>query len=250
MREDHTLHVVEPQAWRTSAWAILQGSLDHQAARAASFDYLFLLGWWPVYATARLVHDLDANEARERVVSVFLQLVGGSTRRDVQGVRYRPYLKAISRDIALERRPRPPGAAPERWLEIMDHTLVDAEDRLHAEEGMSLDALFDREFATSLLEEAVERFWVEVRLLGDSHWEQVVQARFLDADTPRPGLRDLAADLGLREDQAARLLYKARQRLRRHAVLTVRATLPPEELDDPGAVDQELSILANTLRLA
>lgn len=239
-------NIVSPTAVGTSAWAILRGSLDHQASRTAAFDHLFHLGWRPAYVLFRTAFNADWSEARNLTQSLFLQ-VASVAAREARPQRYRVFLKEAARDHVLERRGLPvTGLIPPMWVSEIHTGIEEVEARLEGDTAEeSPDHLFDREFALVILTEALSQFESEAYALGNESWPDLIRLRFLEAESA--SLDEVARGLALRSDEAVRVLYKARQALRRQLVGVIRSTLPPCEHHSTTAVDEEILRLTRAL---
>ncbi|MBN2799400.1 MAG: hypothetical protein JXX28_09660 [Deltaproteobacteria bacterium] len=234
MTED-SLPMLHTNAWRSSAWSILQGSPAYQGAKRRSFRHLFDIGWPAVYASYRLEHAMDEALAVERVQGLFKRIDELTARRETEGQPFGPFLKRTARSYAIHAHSSGNGLLPVR----LRQDEVDAQElrvsALRVSDDLAED-LFDRVFAQRLYQLAVDDLLEEVERLHLNHWREVIAWRQGEAPPP-------AAD----SDEAVVLLYKVRQALRRHLLSAVRATLPPEQLRDPSAVEREFSGIVRVL---
>jgi DNA-directed RNA polymerase specialized sigma24 family protein len=107
--------------------------------------------------------------------------------------------------------------------------------------AVSPDAAFDRQWAHSLLERALDRLSRDMAAEGKSRQFEILQVCLLGAETPPPQA-ELAVALGLGETAVKVAIHRLRARFRE----TVRAEIA-ETLADPTQVDEEMRHLIAAL---
>ncbi len=214
--------------FRTTAWSVL---LNPRAQdRAESFEYLFRSYGQPVYAYYRRAFGLPAEQASDLTQGLFLRLMSHPPELSPERGRFRSFLKVAARNHMHDQRKRKAGDgafAPAHWSALMEA----AEP---VDPALEPDQAFESEFAQALLSAALSAFEQDCRARGTERWVEVVRLRYLDP--PEQGVRGLVAAIGermeLSPEQVSRLIYKARQGLKRHLLQAVRETLPVEVADE------------------
>jgi len=235
--------------FRTTAWSLVLQAHDDEG-REEAFDLLFRTYYRPVYALYRRAHQLSPEDASDLTQSFFLHLMNGALlRADPTRGRFRAFVKVAARNHFLDAKRLKSAAgalAPSHWTALLD----DAKSTPPADPSLTAEEAFDRAFAERLVAAAVDTFTEACRQAGTDTHAQLIRLRYLEPSTD--GTRGLVAaiaeELGIRPDQVSRQLYKAKQAFRTHLVAAVRATLPPSEVDDPDAVEEELSTLLRLMQ--
>ena len=214
--------------FRTTAWSVL---LNPRAEdRAATFEYLFRTYWRPVYAYYRRAFGLSAEQACDLTQGLFLRLMSQPADLTPERGRFRSFLKVAARNHMHDQRKRKAGDgafAPSHWSALMD-----AAEPI--DPSPEPDRAFESEFAQALLAGALSAFEQDCIARGTERWFEVVHLRYLDP--PEDGVRGLVAAIAERMEltpqQVSRLIYKARQGLKRHLLQAVRETLPVDAADE------------------
>lgn len=227
------LPLLHPNAWRSSAWAILQGSPALQGGKKNALRLLFSIGWPAVYGHFRADLGLEREAAFERVQALFARLEEVAARREMGDLCYRQVLKRLIRSPLGRTHPNP-------LLHVRDEEIDAEEDLLALELGREYhEDRFDRAFARQIGRMAAADFEEELARLNLPAWREVYRWRQEQGELS-----------GVSPDDAAIILYKVRQGLRRSWLRLIRATMPAVHLHDPGVVHQELKgLLQHALQM-
>ena len=227
--------------FRTTAWSVLLNPCAED--RTETFEYLFRTYWRPVYAYYRRAFGLPAEQASDLTQGLFLRLMSQPPDLSPERGRFRSFLKVAARNHMHDQRKRKAGDgafAPSHWS-----ALIDAAEPI--DPAPEADRAFESEFAQALLAGAVAAFEEDCRARGIERWVEVVRLRYLEP--PEEGVRGLVAAIAermeLTPEQVSRLIYKARQGLKRHLLQAVRETLPADAADEQ--VHAEAAELINLL---
>lgn len=214
--------------FRTTAWSVLLSPESED--RTQAFEYLFRIYWRPVYAYYRRAFRLAPEQASDLTQGLFLRLMSQPLALTPERGRFRSFLKVAARNHMHDQRRRKAGDgafAPAHWS-----ALINEDDPI--DPALEADRAFEAEFARALLDGALRSFEQDCEQRGTPLWAEVVRLRYLDP--PEDSVRGLVAAIAERmertPEQVSRLIYKARQGLKRHLLQAVRETLPLDASDE------------------
>lgn len=201
-------------------WTLIQdaGVTDRPRSREA-LDQLCRLYWKPVYAYIRSARSLGNDSVKDLTQEFFLELVeGGMLARFAPGKgSFRGYLKGALQ-LFLRERHRSDQALKRgggrKLLSLQDEELRLVE-QLADRGGKTPEEIFDRQWANSLLEQAVQALRTELTSSGREVWFAV----FEQYDVRRDGVgnltyAELARTHGIKETDVTNYLNHCRRRLR------------------------------------
>jgi RNA polymerase sigma-70 factor (ECF subfamily) len=221
--------------FQTTRWSVVLGARDRGTPEAReALEALFGAYWYPLYAHARR-SGVDAEQARDLTQAFFLRLLekGDLAAADRTRGRFRSFLLAafghfLSNSRDRERALRRGGGRPRLSLDL------DAgESRLGLEpsHGATPERIFDRQWALTLLDRALDRLRDEYRRAGKGElFDRLRPALAGDRATP---YAELASSLGMSEGAVKVAVHRLRGRsaalIREEVAQTVAS---PEEVDD------------------
>jgi len=236
-RHDDPIDFSRRASFATTHWSLVLAARDRSAPEAReALASLCAMYWYPLYAFIRSKgHDPDA--AQDLVQGFFVRLLEKDDLRAVDPAkgRFRSYLMAActnylanrrDHDRALKRGGRPPisldAAEAERRY---DH------EPMHA---MTPERLYLRRWATTLLDQALDRLGHEMALAGKGSLFDELKPTLLGDDNAA-SYRELGARIGQSEGAARVAAHRMRARFREILREEVGRTVA-----DPGEVDQEI----------
>lgn len=217
-------------------------ALTPERESRAALESLCSTYWYPLYGFVRR-HGWSHEDAQDLVQAFFARLIEKPDwRLDPTRGRFRAFLAAAMGNFMANAREREcaekrGGGAP---LVSLDQ---DAPGRFAAEpvEHATPQSLFERNFALSLLDDALARLAEEQSRAGRS--TQFAQLRpYLGADAAVPPYTELASALTMTEGAVRVALHRLRQR---HGELVRRAVL--DVVADPADVEVEIAALLEAL---
>ena len=222
-----------PCRFMTTAWtAVLQAQgLDEDVARESMG---FLLGryWRPVYFFIRQ-KGKGREEAKDLTQEFFTQFLqkNAISYADRSRGRFRTFLLAsVCRFLALTHR-----AASRRPAEMLLPAVAEADETcsFDAVDGETPETVFERNWAKSLLQNAITRLEQECRALGRAVQFRVFEARFLRASESTDDYGFIAEELGITRTDVDNHLRRAKRRFRRILGEEVSAVVrEPRELNE------------------
>ncbi len=226
--------------WSTVLAAADSASPDSQQA----LERLCRTYWYPLYAFARRTGQAP-EDAKDLTQSFFAHLIEHRfvARAVPERGKFRSFLlgafKRFIRDQDRAQRAQQRGGL----VEFVTWDSKQAEERLETEPRTTDDpeAMYDREWALAVLDEAMTLLEFECRREGKTEQFEVLHP-LLQGDRPESRQADLAARLGL----SAGALKVAIHRLRRRYGELLRAVVA-HTVPDPGDVDEELRYLVRML---
>ncbi|MFO0903591.1 MAG: sigma-70 family RNA polymerase sigma factor [Pirellulales bacterium] len=233
------------EGFATTHWSLVVAAGQRESPHsAAALESLCRDYWYPLYAYLRR-RGLSSEDAQDVTQSFFAALLEKDRLKlaDQQRGRFRSFLLAsLSNFLANYRRDqnteRRGGAVSTLSLDWQS-----GEQRYHLEpvDSLTPERIFDRRWALTLLERAIERLRVQYVESGRETLFQTLRETLGGADPPRP-YADLAAELGISESA----LRVAVHRLRKRCGEILREEIA-QTVVDPAEIDEELSYLFTAL---
>lgn len=232
-------------AFPSTLWSVLEEVRDRTDDEARSRLGALLSAYWkPVYLAIRGGWRKPREDAKDLTQSFFAWLLDGEVLRKVERGRgrFRGFLKAVLRNYLnntrrSERQLKRGGGRPPVALDISDPQL---EAALPAGPDRTPEEIFDREWARSLLESAMEEF--ERR--APPALRDMFRAYGRAAETgDGPAYEAVAASFGMTRDAVKHHLASARELLRAIVLERIR-----EYALDDVEIQQELDLLRDAWR--
>ncbi|MFO1498687.1 MAG: RNA polymerase sigma factor [Verrucomicrobiota bacterium] len=227
-------------------WSVVLGARDHTSAHAhGALETLCRTYWYPLYAYLRR-QGHESHSAEDLVQAFFERFIQRDVLRHVQQGkgRFRSFLLASLNHFAADewdraRRLKRGGGSDN----IISFDAQTAEDRYRLEPADRLDAavLYDRRWAMTVIEQALNRLEAEVPPERKCEW--VTLRPFLLGEKEGQTYAQAATELGLSEAAVKMAVSRARQRCRmliREEIAQTVATV--------AEIDEEYQTLLSALR--
>jgi RNA polymerase sigma-70 factor (ECF subfamily) len=216
-------------------WTAIEEARVQPAARQR-LDAIIRSYWKPVYVCIRAGWGKAAEDAKDLTQAFFTWMLDGDVLAKVERGRgrFRGFMRATVRNFLsnrhrYERQLKRGG--PRVALDISDPAIGAA---VPPAAGLTPEDLFDREWARTLLENAVAEF----ERSADARAVEVF--RLFQSGIDEPVYESIAARTGLTRDVVKHLLQKSRERLREIIVGRIK-----EYALDDVETQQELELLRN-----
>jgi RNA polymerase sigma-70 factor (ECF subfamily) len=227
--------------FQTTRWSIILAAPGDRTA----FEGLIGTYWGPIYAYIRRCghgRDAAAELTQEFVATVVLErdLIG---RADPERGRFRTFVKSAVKNFLVDqhrrattkRRSHPAGLVVGSGLDEVEPSPEDGPDRA-----------FDREWAATLISQALTRLEAECAAGGmKTHWEvfRIVAVDPVLRMTVAPPLSEIATQLGVDSpERVSSMVQTVRRKFRRVLTETARETVA-----EPGEAEQEVDRLRDFL---
>lgn len=232
------------RSFPTTHWSLVLDARDPGSpSRRSSLEELARLYWRPVYAHFRGKWGKPNEEAKDLTQEFFLALLDGDFLGHLspQRGRFRAYVRAALDNFARLRHrfegrlKRGGGALP---------LSLDAEPGFEPPPDVAPDEVFDREWALSILRDALAEMEGEYRATGREKAFEIFHLH--DIEPPPEGdlsYETLAQRFGVSVNDVTHILYRSRQKLRDLAFRRVRETV-----GDPGDAEAEMNELFGGLK--
>jgi len=234
--EEQSERTAPPGAFLTTHWSVvLAAAQDDSSAATEALERLCRAYWYPLYAYVRR-RGYNTEDAQDLTQSFFARLIEKDYLKhaDRQRGKFRTFLlvslqRFLSDDWDRTRRIKRGGGEPSIAFDALS-----AEERYQLEPVDAFDAgrLYDRRWATTLLERALERLAREHRSAGREA-QFVELRRFLIGDGTTASSDEVAKRLGLTvaavRMAVSRLRERYRQALRDEILETVGSAPDAEE---------------------
>jgi RNA polymerase sigma factor (sigma-70 family) len=236
-------------SFASTRWTVVRQAADSQTSSEhalAALSELCQIYWRPVYIFLRR-QGVTQHDAQDLTQSFFADLIENRTyaRADPMKGLFRSFLLGTLKHFLAHARDR--GHAQKRGggsilVQLDEAAISEAETHAARCRKWSADGMFDREWAASLLRQALERLAQEYAVAGKSALFEALKAHLTASAAAAVPYEEMAKRLGratatLRSD-VARLRARYRAILREE----VRGTLT-----DPRDVDEELRHLRQAM---
>lgn len=232
-----------PLLFATTRWSVvLAARRETSPEAAAALETLCRSYWYPLYAYVRRSGHAP-HDAQDLTQEFFARLLAGEWLRSAaqERGRFRTFLLvALQRFLAKEwhratARKRGGGVAP------LALDAADAEQRYAGEPVLAPDEVFERRWAMTLLEQALERLCAEFAAAGKEREFELLQD-WLTAGRGEIPYAELAVRLDASEGASRVAVHRMRKRFREIFRENIAQTVA-----EPGAVDDEIRHLAAVL---
>ncbi len=242
---------IDPKSdsWRTTHWSIVVNARSSDATQQDSqwrnsLELLCQQYWYPLYAYLRR-KGYDATDAQDLVQGFFVQLIEKRflDAVDRQRGRFRWFLmNAVSRYAANWNKKQ---SAEKRGgkHQTFSFDFAIGEDRYSLEpaDGMTPEKLFERRWALTILEQAIEKLALEYEQDGKGRYFKHLKT-YLTADSQAPSYSETAQQLGINETTVKVAIFRLREKYRK----TLRS-LVAQTLDETESLDAEIDDLLSAL---
>jgi RNA polymerase sigma-70 factor (ECF subfamily) len=225
-----------PAQFATTHWTLVAAARDGAAPEArAALAELCRVYWYPLYAFIRRKgHDADA--AQDLTQGFFARLLEKDFLAAVDRARgkFRSFLMAacqhfLANEADRQRAQKRGGGVPHLPLEFQQ-----AEERYTREPAHALTAekLFERRWATTLLEDVLTRLGEEFRADGKGELYDRLKTFLVPADRPA-ACAEVAAELGMTEGAVRVAVHRLRGRYRALLEAAIARTVEtPDQVQD------------------
>lgn len=219
------------------------GGTDTHGSRRALAE-LCEAYWYPIYAFVRR-QGSSAEDAADLTQGYLLQLLEKGALKGLrpEAGRFRSFLFASIKNFLSNERDRDRalkrggGRAPFS----LDAEAAESRYRIEAADDLTPEKLFERRWATTVLQRAMVRMRSEIVDVGDIARFDKLKA-YLSGDGLEPAYRTVASELGMTESAVGVAVH----RLRRRFGESLRAEIG-ETVADPREIDEEIRYLLTSL---
>jgi RNA polymerase sigma-70 factor (ECF subfamily) len=228
----------------TTSWTMISaaGGVDNGSAQA--LNDLCTAYWSPVYAFIRMKGH-SREEAEELTQEFFARILehGGLTAADRQRGKFRSFLLASVSNFLANQWDRATALKRGAGVPALSLDFPLGEERFNREpcDGLTPEALFERQWALTLLGRVLDRLQEEHSRQGQGPLFTRMQG-FLTGDQERGSYESLALDLKMSAGAARTAVH----RLRRHYAELVREEIAAL-VGDPNEVEGEIRYLLDAL---
>ena len=237
----HDLDKPAPHGFLTTHWSLILSARDAEGTRAReALASLCSAYWYPLYAFVRRKGH-DAESAQDLVQGFFARLLekGDLASVDRAKGKFRSFLMASSAHFLANQSDHDRAWKRGGGKALISIDRLTAEGRYDREPSHNLTAerLFERRWATTLLENVLGRLESEMDRTGNSSVFEALRPVLL-GEAERASYAQIAARLGVSEEAAR----AAAQRLRRRYRVILREQVA-QTLEDPAEVEEEIHSL-------
>ena len=219
------------------------GAMDGSREAQLALGELSERYWFPIYAFVRR-READAQRAEDLTQGFFCELIEKDelARVDRQRGRFRSFLLTALRHYMVRQKEHAGALKRGGAHSVLSLDRTQGESRLAwaADEGLTPEEAFERDWAVCQLEAAMARLQAEYE--GSGRGQLFEALRPWLAGQPEQDQASLAQDLGMQPGALKVALHRLRQRMG----LAVRAEVA-ETVEGPAEVDEELALLFRAL---
>ena len=229
----------------TTHWSVvLAAGQQASSPAAAALEKLCRIYWFPLYAFARR-ESYSPEDAQDAIQAFFARLLEKHylTQVEPEKGKFRSFLLAALRHFLSDQRDRARTVKRGGHAVHISLDAQEAEDRYRLEtvDRMDAEKIFERRWAMTLLEQALNRLSAESSAAGKT--VQFEQLKDLVAGESEQSCGEVAIRMGLTESAAKSMLHRLRQRYR----ALVREEIA-QTVADPGEIDAEIQHLIAVIR--
>jgi RNA polymerase sigma-70 factor (ECF subfamily) len=198
----------------TTRWSLIVATRQEPTTQARhALAHLYTIYWYPLYAFARR-HCARIEDAQDLTQGVFARILEKEYVKDFdrERGRFRAFLLAAFRHFIANERDRERTQKRGGGQVQISLDMQDAERRYLLDPGHDLtpEKLYERRWATTLLDRAIERLRMESRQLNQFEQLRV----FLTGEPPGVSYSDLASELGMSEGALKVAVHRLRGKFR------------------------------------
>lgn len=245
MVEEDDMPIGEAGQFLNTHWSVvLLASQGNSPQAEAALETLCRNYWYPLYSFVRR-QGYSPADAQDLTQEFFAQLLGKQRLQlaDRERGRFRSFLLASLKNFLVNEWVR--GQAQKRGGGIpalsLDEAIAEELYRREPDSPTAPEILYDKRWAITLLERAVERLTAHYTQTGKEQLFNTLKPWLL-AETSHQIYDDLAKTLGMNEGSVKVALHRLRQRLREAVRDEVSHTVA-----SPADVDEELRCLMASL---
>ena len=238
----------EAAAFATTHWSLVLTAQGQSAAAEAALEELCRIYWRPLYVFA-CRQGYDPEEARDLTQGFFQLLL---TRRDLEAARrekgrLRSYLLVCFKHFlgCERRREMTIKRGHGQWLIPLEELHATERSGLPAGvlvDSLSADRLYQRRWASTLIEHVLKRLKKEYRATGNAFLFDSLKLLLPD-EPDAPSRAEIAARMGMTENALRQAFYRFRHRYQ----MLLREEIG-QTVADPGEIEDELRQLIAVLR--
>jgi RNA polymerase sigma factor (sigma-70 family) len=237
-----------PEAFAPTRWTLVVAARGESAPARAALSDLCAAYYTPVVAFLRR-EGRSEDEARDLAHSFFAELLEGGRidAADQTRGRFRSYLLgALKHYLQNERRAQDSQRRGGRLdhIPLQPPTDTSAGFDVPAPATPSLDSLFDRQWALTVLDRALATLGSEMERYGKrSHFDAM--RPWLSGEVPGQSQSDLAARLHLSPGATKVALHRLRQRFRHQVLSEIAQTVKGGEVDVREELDYLIRVIGD-----
>lgn len=231
--------------FRTTRWSVVLAARSGQSTESRSaLAQLCEAYWYPLYAFVRR-QGYGPEEACDLTQGYFARLIEREDLRQVDPDRgrFRSFLLASMKHFLANERDREKAKkrSPGQPLLSLDAEAAEGKFRIEPAGGLSPETLYEKKWATTVLDRALERLRAEWS--GDERQRRFETLRgHLVGDTKTSSHREAAQALGMTEEAVKVTVHRMRFRFAELLRVEIAHTLR-----DPSDVDEEIRHLFDVL---
>jgi RNA polymerase sigma factor (sigma-70 family) len=234
----------QPGAFPPTRWSLILAACQSSPESAAALEAICRAYWYPLYAYVRRCGN-PPHDAQDLTQEFFARLLENRwlDQANREKGRLRTFLiTALKNFMAKEwRRQNAQKRGGGRDFLSIDTGFAESRYAAHTNDAAAADEIFDRQWALTLLELAMNRLGAEFAVSGRDE-DFAVLKEFLAVSHPAIDYRSAAARLEISEGNARVAVHRVRRRFREIYREEISQTLP-----DATDLDAELRHLANAL---
>ena len=231
--------VIQP-LFTTTHWSVVLAAANEEAPEAAAaLERLCRIYWYPLYAYVRR-EGHSATDAQDLTQEFFARLLARNSLARVapEKGKFRSFLLAALRHFLSDQRDWVRAAKRGGGVEVLSLDAQEAEERYRLEpvEHLTAERIYERRWAMTLLEQAINRLREETAAAGKS--ELFEHLRSFVAGDSEVTCSGVASELGLSESAVKSAVHRLRQRYRELVRDEIAHTVA-----DPAEIDAEIRYL-------
>ncbi|HNY27360.1 MAG TPA: sigma-70 family RNA polymerase sigma factor [Candidatus Sumerlaeota bacterium] len=234
-----------PRSFATTRWTLVLNSGDERGTARAeqAIEELCRIYWYPIYVFIRR-RGVQRDDAEDLTQAFFTRLLEKGTlaaARRERG-RFRSFILATLKHFLADERDR--RRAIKRGggrVLSLEWEAADVRYRIEPVDAMTPEKVFERKWALSLIERAIERLGEECRAAGQEHLFACL-GPCIGGEGAAVSYARLAESLGMTEGAVKVTVHRLRKRYRQHLREEIAHTV-----ERPDEIEEELRYLKQIL---
>lgn len=232
-------------AFATTHWSVVLAAGHQESSQAAeALEKLCRSYWYPLYACVRR-EGFGPEDSQDLTQEFFARLLARDyvARADPHRGKFRSFLLTGLKHFLSDERDKARRLKRGGGAQVISFDAQVAEDRYHLEpvDHLTPERVFERNWATTLLERVAARLRDEYVASGRAELHEQLTEFRLDAPEQRP-YAEVAARVGVSESAVKSAIHRLRQR--HHQLVREEIT---QTLADPAAADEEIRYLLGVM---
>ena len=227
----------------TTHWSVVLEAQGESPVAQEALEKLCCIYWRPIYSFVQR-HGVGPEEAKDVTQAFFADLLerGSLTAVRKEKGRFRSYLLGALKHFLADERRRAMAIKRGRGQQLIPLEELSADERIEPADTVTAEQIYERRWATTVLERALSRSKDEYRAAGNAALFDSLK-QLLPDEPGAPSQADIATQLGMTENAVRQAFHRFRHRYQLLLLEEIAHTVAT-----PGDIEDELRHLIAVVR--